>query len=102
MIKHIIIFNFKEEANGKSKQENMEEAKQKMLRLLDDIKEIRSMDIHFNDARTPMDNHDFIMESTFDNVEDLAIYQQHPSHIAFGNYVKQVRASRVCIDYEFE
>lgn len=38
MIQHIVMFKFKEEANGKSKQENLLEAKERMMKLKDDIK----------------------------------------------------------------
>ena len=35
-------------------------------------------------------------------MEDLEIYQKHPAHVAFGNFVKELREpdGRACMDYQ--
>lgn len=100
MIQHIVMFKFKEQANGKSKKTNMNEAKEKMLKLKNDIKEIISLDVYFNDEQATKENYDYILVSTFATIEDLNRYQEHPNHIAFSQYVTPLRESRVCIDYQ--
>lgn len=102
MIQHIVMFKFKEEANGKSKQENLLEAKERMMKLKDDIKQVVSLDVYFNDEEAVKDNYDYILVSTFQTMEDLNQYQIHPSHVAFGQYIARLRESRVCIDYKIE
>ncbi|MFQ9922325.1 MAG: Dabb family protein [Beduini sp.] len=102
MIQHIVMFKFKEEANGKSKQENLLEAKERMLKLKDEIKQVVSLDVYFNDEQAVKDNYDYILVSTFQTMEDLNQYQVHPSHVAFGQYIAPLRESRVCIDYKIK
>ncbi|MFQ6860755.1 MAG: Dabb family protein [Beduini sp.] len=102
MIQHIVMFKFKEEANGKSKQENLLEAKERMLKLKDEIKQVVSLEVYFNDEQAVKDNYDYILVSTFQTMEDLNQYQVHPSHVAFGQYITPLRESRVCIDYKIE
>ena len=65
MLKHIVMFKFKDTAQGRTKAENLEAARARMLALKEEIPE-------------------------------------HPSHVAFGQFVKELREpdGRVSIDYE--
>lgn len=102
MIQHIVMFKFKETANGKTKAENLQEAKARMLALKDDIPEIVEMDVLFGAPGSAPSNYDYILVSKFRNLEELNAYQKHPGHVAFGQFVKELREpdGRACIDYE--
>ena len=82
MIRHIVLFKFKETANGKTKEENLREAKERMLAMRGKIP--------------------YILDSTFRSLEELEAYQKHPLHVAFGAFVKELRepGGRACVDIE--
>lgn len=102
MIRHIVMFRFLDFAEGRTKQENLLEAQKRMLALQDEIPEILSMEVSFGTPGSAPGNYDYILVSDFRNLEELERYQKHPSHVAFGQFVRQLREpdGRACIDYE--
>lgn len=102
MIRHIVLFKFKETANGKTKRENLLEAKERMLALKDQIPELTRLSVHFGAEAQAASNYDYILVSDFDTLEQMEAYQKHPAHVAFGQFVKELREpeGRACIDYE--
>lgn len=102
MIRHIVLFKFKETANGKTKRENLLEAKARMLALKDQIPELTNVSVSFGAEAQAASNYDYILVSDFDTLEQMEAYQKHPAHVAFGQFVKELREpeGRACIDYE--
>lgn len=102
MIQHIVMFKFLDSAQGKTKAQNLEEAKARMLALKDQIPQIRSMEVHLAVEGSAPGNYDYILVSQFDSLEDLNAYQTHPAHVAFGQFVAQLREpdGRACMDYQ--
>lgn len=101
MIKHIVMFKLKEEANGKTAKENLEGA----LELLKNFeKEIPSL-VHFeaktNAKEAPDSNYELALVCDFNDIQGLNEYQVHPVHKNFGAYITPLRESRACIDYEY-
>ena len=91
MIQHIVMFKFKETANGKTKAENLREAKARMMALKDQIPQIQGMEVYFGAEGSAPANYDYILVSQFKNLEELETYQEHPAHVAFGQFVKELR-----------
>ena len=102
MIRHIVMFKFKDSANGKSKAENLKEAREKMMAMWGVIPQIKAMNVYFGAEGQKPANYDYILVSDFESLEDLETYQAHPMHVAFGQYVKERREpdGRACVDYE--
>lgn len=102
MIQHIVMFRFRETAQGRTKAENLEEAKRRMLALKEEISQIQGMEVRFAAQGSAPGNYDYILISQFQSMEDLEIYQKHPAHVAFGNFVKELREpdGRACMDYQ--
>ena len=102
MIQHIVMFRFLENACGRTKAENLAEAKARMMALKDQIPEIVEMDVFFGAEGSAASNYDYILVSKFRSMEELNVYQKHPAHVAFGQFVKELREpdGRACIDYE--
>lgn len=102
MIRHIVMFKFKETANGKTKEENLREARERMLAMRGQIPEILEMTVSFGADSSAPSNYDYILDSTFRSLEELEVYQKHPLHVQFGNFVKELREpdGRACIDIE--
>ena len=40
-----------------------------------------------------------ILISDFESLEALEKYKLHPAHVAVGDFMRPVRVSRTCIDY---
>ena len=102
MIRHIVMFKFKETANGKTKAENLAEAKRRMLSLKDEIPEIVEMEVRLSVPGAAPSNYDYVLISKVRSMEELETYQKHPLHVAFGSFVKELREpdGRACLDYE--
>lgn len=99
MVKHIVLWNF---AEGLSENER-EEAGEKMKALLEPIKELvpGAVDLQVVSNELPSSNRDIALISTFETVEALMTYQNHPAHVEAGKYVRSVTCNRACMDYEF-
>lgn len=102
MIRHIVMFKFKETANGKTRAENLAEAKERMMAMQGKIPEIVEMKVEFGAEGSDSRNYDYILDSLFKNLDDLKAYQANPLHVAFGSFVKELREpdGRACIDFE--
>ena len=98
MIKHIVMWKFKDSAEGKTKKENISIVKENLLKLPAIIDEIKFMSIHGDDSGSD-DNFDAVLITEFENFEDLHTYKVHPEHQKVSQYVKLVSCSRASVDY---
>ena len=73
MIRHIVMFRFRESAQGKSKEENIALAKQKLEALPPIIPQIRSFDVRLN-CNDNGTNCDLALIADYENLDDLEIY----------------------------
>jgi predicted metal-dependent HD superfamily phosphohydrolase len=101
VIKHIVMFTIREEANNKSKAEIIAEAKLKSQNFNEEIPTIKKFNFVTNSMEAPDSNYDLALICEFDDIEGLNEYQKHPKHVEFGKFITEVRESRACIDYEF-
>ena len=101
MIKHICMFKMKETANGKSGYENALEAAARLEGFDEKIPALKKIEVKVNSKDAPQDNFELVLICDFDDIDGLNAYQVHPSHVAFGNFIKAVRLDRACIDYEY-
>ncbi len=99
MIEHIVMFRFLEEADGRSKEENIQMAVELANKLLCQVECMKSFRVVTNDKAADETNYDFALICDFNNMEELDAYQNHPKHVEFGQFIKKVRESRACIDF---
>lgn len=99
MINHTVVWKFKDEALGNTKETNMNILKEKLLDLKGKINEIIEISVGFNSVETPS-SYDFILNVLFKNKEDLQEYIINEDHKKVGLFVREVIESRVSIDYE--
>lgn len=100
MIRHIVMFEFLNEAEGKTATQNAVIAKDKLLALKDKISVIRRMEIGINDGEADETNYTLCLTIDFDSFDDLNVYAVHPEHLEVGAFIGKVRLSRACVDYE--
>lgn len=99
MIKHIVMWKLKDEAEGNSKAENAKIIKDSLENLKGKIKEIIDLEVGI-DVNKSEQAYDVVLYSTFNSLEDLDSYQKNSDHIKVGSFVKKVANSRVVVDYE--
>ncbi len=100
MIRHIVLFKFKEEAEGRTKAENLAITKAMLEALPQKIDLIRHSEVKLNSAEADQTNYDLCLVSDFDSFDDLAAYIVHPDHKAVGAFMRPVRLERACVDFE--
>ena len=90
MIRHIVMWKFKEMAEGATKAENLRKVKS-LLEALPDT-------IPLNENPNPK-NYDAVLVSEFDSLEDLSAYTAHPAHQEISSFVAKCREGRASADY---
>lgn len=99
MIKHIVMWNVKDNVNGNSKLESSKLVKERLEDLKSYIEEIVSLEVGINIVEGDQAK-DLVLNSEFASLEDLDIYQKHPAHVEAVKFASQFLESRVVIDYE--
>ncbi len=100
MIKHVVMFKFKEFAEGRDKAANCRMLKAGLEGLPAKIKEIKLFDVGVNFFQASV-AYDLILISEFESKEDLYSYQKHPEHVKVADFVGKTCESRVVVDYAF-
>lgn len=100
MIRHVVMFSFKEEAEGRSKAENIALTKEMLEALPEKIDLIRASQVEVNAPGAAQDNCDLLLISDFDSLADLEAYKVHPDHVAVGTFMRPLRAGRASVDFE--
>ena len=99
MIKHIVMWKLKEEAEGADRATNARE----MKRRLDDCASIVPGIITFEVTLAQPDleaTYDVVLYSEFADRAALAAYIAHPVHQAVVPFIGAIREGRLCMDYE--
>lgn len=98
MIQHIVMWKFKEEAEGKSRGENVAWVKERLLALPAIIPEIKQMSVE-TDASGNDENYDAVLITVFENFDALQAYKVHPEHVKVSSYVAKTAEKRASVDY---
>ena len=99
MIRHIVMWKFRDFANGSSGAENVRKIKAMLEALPAKIPQIRSLEVGLGLSMTPND-FDAVLTAEFDSLADLETYTNHPEHVKVSSFVKEVREARAVVDYE--
>jgi quinol monooxygenase YgiN len=99
MIKHIVMWKLKEEAEGADRATNARE----MKRRLDECATIVPGIVTFEVTLAQPDleaTYDIVLYSEFADRAALAAYIAHPVHQAVVPFIGAIREGRQCMDYE--
>ena len=99
MIKHVVMWRLKDEAEGASKEDNAKIMKEKLMNLVGVIEEIKHFEVGLNYEKSDM-AFDIVLYSVYEDQEALDRYQVHPEHKKVGAFIKAVTCERVVVDYE--
>ncbi len=100
MVKHIVMWKFKDFAEGLTKEENLLKVKSMLEALPGKIDFIREMRVEFN-INNKEGMYDAVLISEFDTLDDVKRYRVHPEHVKISQYVALVKTDRASVDYEF-
>ena len=99
MIKHIVMWKLKEQAEGADRRANAEEMKRRLDACADIVPGILQFEVAL--AQPGLEaTYDVVLVSAFENKEALEAYASHPTHQALMPFFKAVRDERQCMDYE--
>jgi quinol monooxygenase YgiN len=100
MVKHIVFWKLKEEANGMSKAENAAAIKQKLEELNGKIEGCIKLEVGF-DFLHSAESADVVLYSEFEDKAALDFYANHLLHKAVMPFIAEARSERRVVDYEF-
>ena len=97
MVKHIVMWSFKEEIP-------MEERDADKVRIKEGLEGLVGIVPGLLSARVVTDlisssTHDFCLITEFDTPEALAAYKDHPDHVKVASFVRSVTCNRAALDY---
>lgn len=97
MVKHLVLFQLKDELSQSEKENIGKQFKAAIEALPETITYIRHIYVGLN--INPLENWDICLDSEFDSLEDIKTYSVHPNHLAASAILKEVKKDRACVDY---
>ena len=99
MVKHIILWQLKEEYDDAQKANIKKGIKEGLEGLLGKIEGLSEIKV-FTEGLSSS-NADLMLDSTFESVDALKAYAVHPDHVEVANTkVRPFTAHRSCLDFE--
>lgn len=99
MIKHIVMWNFADQAEGADKAANLARAQAELLALKDLVPGMGAFEAVI--GTDPLEHsYDMALYSEFDSVEALKAYATHPDHVLVAGFIRTAATARVAFDYE--
>jgi stress responsive A/B barrel domain protein len=96
MVKHIILWQIKDDADKASVKKNAKEALEGLAGKIDGLLSVK---VHINGLESS--NADMMLETSFTDEAALKGYSVHPLHVkAADTYVRPFTKLRVCLDFE--
>jgi hypothetical protein len=99
MVKHVILWQLKEELNQQEREKITADMKEQLEALVGQVPGLKRLEIIGKPLASS--NADVMLDSELESQEALQGYQTHPAHVAVANtYVRPYTAVRLCMDYE--
>jgi len=101
MIKHVVMWKLKDEANGKTKKENAQLMKEKLESMPPVIPELDSVEVGLHIFESGSDAIcDLVLIAKCENEENLHAYAAHPEHKKVVDFILKVTSERRVVDFE--
>lgn len=99
MVKHIILWQLKDELDDTQKEVIRAQIKEGLEGLKGKIPGL--LEVHVQTQRLASSNADLMLDTTFESAEALKGYATHPEHLKVANgVVRPNTKSRSCLDFE--
>ncbi len=97
MVKHIV--TFKLTGTPEERARVAAAFRDALLALPSQIDVLQSMEVGINE--NPAESWDVVLTAVVPTLADVAIYANHPAHVAAAGLLAGHKADRACVDYEF-
>lgn len=97
MVKHIV--TFKLTGSPEERASVVAAFRDALLALPSQIDVLQSMEVGINE--NPAESWDVVLTAVVPTLADVAIYANHPAHVAAAGLLAGHKADRACVDYEF-
>lgn len=97
MVKHIV--TFKLTGTPQERRAVAEAFRDALTELPGKIDCLRSMEVGINE--NPSEQWDVVLTAVVPTMADVAVYANHPAHMAAASLLAGHKESRACVDYEF-
>lgn len=101
MIRHLVWWDLKAEADGHDAATNGKRMKEQGEAMRNQIPSLLSIEVTHTFLPGTTIPVGVLLHSTHDNLDGLKAYAEHPVHVEYGKLVKMVTENRRCIDFEF-
>jgi len=99
MVKHVVMWNFKDEVKEEEKEARKKEMKAGLESLKGKVPGL--LEVSYIDKPLVSSTHDMALVTLHETKEDLAVYSGHPEHVKIADtYVRPFTKDRACLDYE--
>jgi quinol monooxygenase YgiN len=95
---HIVMWTLKEQAQGHSKAQNMQKARELLMSCSSLVPGIELFEVGLKTDGLDC-TCDVILNSVFKDEAALSAYQNHPDHMAIKPFMKAIVAQRQCMDF---
>ncbi len=99
MVKHIVFWKLKGEAEGAGGRENALKVKAGLESLRGQLPGLLHIEVGLDFNRSD-EAYDVALYAEFSDRNSLEAYQRSPEHLAVSGFIGRVRSSRVVVDYE--
>ena len=97
MVKHIVAFKLK--GTSEERLHIARQFKVALEALPTQIEVLKSIEVGLNE--NPAEEWDVVLTAIVERMEDVAVYAQHPAHVAAASLIAAHKESRACVDYTF-
>lgn len=99
MVRHVILWQLKEEYNDEEKRKIKAGIKKGLEGLVGKVPGL--VEVHVHTEGLASSNADLMLDAVLENEEALKGYAVHPEHVAIANSkVRPYTMSRTCLDFE--
>lgn len=99
MLHHIVMWTFKDFAEGNPKNVNLKKTKEMLENLKLFIPQIKELEVGENLATSEFSNFDLVLDAYFENYDEFKKYQHHPEHKKLVDWLVKVRDQKASVDY---
>ena len=97
MLKHVVLFKFKESLDESTKKSRSQEIKTSLEGLLGKIEALKKIEVGLN--CNSEEKYDLALLTEFESMEGLKTYASHPEHLKVLAKIKEILEERACVDY---
>lgn len=95
MVKHIVTFKLR--GTSEQRKSTALRFKEALLRLPSEIECLQSIEVGINE--NPAEDWDVVLVAVVPTMADVAVYANHPAHVAAAAIVAPLKKSRACVDF---